>query len=121
MVTGDQNMAEDPLALFALEPLRELLARYQRVTAVLASSVDALESGADLRTSEPVPNLRIQRTTRVEDSDADPETDLASSDLGVALAFQERLSEVHGVTRVTIANTDAGGFRFFVEMDSGDG
>jgi hypothetical protein len=84
-----------------------------QVVDVLNSAIDALEE--QLEPGDEAIGLRLQ-------PNHEPHSGVLSIDkrheFQTILAFQERLSEVRGVARVTLEDSGATGIRFLVEMDT---
>lgn len=86
--------------------MRELLGRYQRVSAVVGRAVDALEAELARGDTETPSRPRPQLAS----------LEAQSSEVGTLLEFQERLSELPGVLKVTIAGAKSGKSTFIVEL-----
>ena len=91
-----------------LQPMRDLLARYERVAATVEGAISALEA---------------QLHARQKNKPMEPPTGIATleaqgSAIDTLLEFQERLSELPGVLKVVIAGTKSGRSSFLVELAS---
>lgn len=103
-------MPDDPMVEAILDPMRELLGRYRAASERLAEAMAALEVGLSgghgpvgpVNRSEP-PSTRTRLETQ-------------PSDVGTLLDFQERLSEIPGVLKVTVAGTAEQGSTFLIEL-----
>lgn len=85
--------------------MRELLARYRRISSAVDGAIDALER--ELGPGAAAPQRGPARiATLLADGD----------DIDALLDFQERLSEIDGVLKVTVAGTQSGRTTFLVEL-----
>ena len=100
----------DPLIESVLQPMRELLSRYVRLSSTVSSAIATLEGALD---APPTGGSR-QFAERPAESIASLE--LESSDVDALLEFQERLSEIPGVMKVTVAGAREGRSRFLIEL-----
>jgi hypothetical protein len=92
-----------------LEPMRELLNRYRRVSAAVARAMHVLESELS---SDDAKNTEMTDPPRPQVASLEAQ----SSDVATLLDFQERLSELPGVLKVTIAGAKSGKSTFIVEL-----
>lgn len=99
--------------------MRDLLSRYRRLAGVVEQAIQTLETqlsqaerGGGAPAEEAVERPTPPGLARVETPTGDLET---------LLAFQERLADIEGVLRVTVAGSRPGGSTFLVELAGGDG
>ncbi len=97
----------DPLLDSVLQPMRELLGRYRRVSAVVDRAIDLLEGELASEAAEQATPRSAAQMTSLE---------AQSSDVDTLLDFQERLSELPGVLKVTVAGAKSGKSTFIVEL-----
>lgn len=101
--------ANDPLVDAMLAPMRELLKRYQRLAVKLNETIASVqETLGELPAQETAPRPQVAMV-------ATP-----TGDLPTLLEFQERLSELDGVLRVTVAGSTPGRSSFIVELASAE-
>ena len=96
----------DPLVELVFQPLRDLLGRYRGLAARLETAIAAL-SGSLGDDSPPAAPRERPEFARVE---------TPTSDLTTLLEFQERLAELDGVMKVTVAGSTPGRSSFIVEL-----
>lgn len=92
------------------EPMETLLLRYRRVLAQVERNVALLEG---------VPPPVTPGATGQEAGSSLVRLETGPADLSALLAFQERLAELTGVLRVTIAGSNESRTTFLVELDPG--
>ncbi|MGE0600099.1 MAG: hypothetical protein AB7J35_09460 [Dehalococcoidia bacterium] len=87
--------------------MAELLARYRRIARVVEHAIESLESAEfPIRGADPASPARHD-IARIE---------TPTGDLDALLAFQERLSDLEGVTKVTVTGSSAERSTFLVEL-----
>ena len=96
----------DPLIESVLQPMRDLLRRYQRASKVVEHAIEALQGQIEGRRADNPEHFAPQIAS----------LEAESSDVDALLEFQERLSEVPGVLRVTVAGAKSGTSTFIVEL-----
>ena len=103
----------DPLVEAILDPMRELLDRYE----LASSRLEVVKASLRAQLEQPSPPDAM-REPEVSDAPrarvANLQTD--SSDVSQLLEFQERLSEIPGVMKVTIAGAKEGRSTFLIEL-----
>lgn len=93
-----------------LQPMRELLGRYRQVATAVQGAISALESELEgVVLAEPELELGARSSVIAA-------LEAQSSDVDTLLEFQERLSELPGVLKVTIAGAKSGKSSFIVEL-----
>lgn len=102
----------DPLVEQVLEPMRELLARYRRLAVRLDSAIASLTDSLERPTASNIP--------ATADGPQLARLETPTGDLGTLLDFQERLSELDGVLKVTVAGSAGGRSTFLVELANAD-
>lgn len=88
--------------------MRDLLDRYRALSVQVQRAIGALE--AALETSEDDGQSRDLATGTIS------RVDVPTSDIDALLAFQESLSEIEGVLKVTVAGSSSGRSSFLVEL-----
>ncbi len=108
-------MPNDPLMEALAAPMRDLLGRYRAASAWMADAMQTL--AAHIETAPPAASAPTDRP------DAPPVArpavatlQAASGDVETLLEFQERLSEIPGVMKVTVAGLKDGRSTFLVEL-----
>ena len=101
--------SSDPLIEAIQQPLVGLLDRYRRIARVVDHAIELLESaGFPPATTPMASSSEIRREmARIE---------TPTGDLDALLTFQERLSEMEGVTKVTVTGSSAERSTFLVEL-----
>lgn len=109
----------DPLVDAILDPLRELLGRYRALSARLSSAMQAIETELSSGIHQPVAPVQTvtpaQTGQPIRPTAATLETH--SRDLETLLDFQEHLSEIPGVLKVTVTGTKEGHSTFLIELE----
>jgi hypothetical protein len=87
-----------------LSPVEQLLRRYRSASVTIARLINALEAAYGEQSAEPADRPLVAHIGA------------QSGEIGALLEFQERLSELDGVSRVTIAGSAGGRTSFLVEL-----
>lgn len=102
-------LGTDPLFEPVFKPMRELLGRYHVLAERLDSAIAALS--AALGESQHLTAPESSQLARIE---------TPTADLSTLLEFQERLAELDGVLKVTVAGSTGGRASFLVELASAE-
>lgn len=101
--------AEDPGWLELVEPLAQLLERYEHISGRLAKLTDALRSALESG-PPPAPEASMTREPRAVSP--------APGSFDLLLAFQDQLSSLETVASVTMTGTTPGRTGFLVQLKS---
>lgn len=106
-------MPNDPLLEALAAPMRDLLGRYRAASAWMADAMQTLSAHVEPAASAP-PDRPAAPPPPPRPAVATLET--ATGDVETLLEFQERLSEIPGVMKVTVAGLKDGRSTFLVEL-----
>lgn len=109
-------MPNDPLMEALAAPMRELLGRYRAAAAWMADAMQTLAAHLDAAPPAASPSPARPAAPHPPPRPAVATLQAESGDVETLLEFQERLSEIPGVLKVTVAGLKDGRSTFLVEL-----
>jgi hypothetical protein len=91
--------------------MRDLLQRYTRLSEALSGAIAALEGQVSGTSLSPL----LEQAEKPHDT-ATASLELATSDVDALLRFQEQLSQIPGVVKITMAGAREGRSRLLIEL-----